>query len=129
MHAQQARDYYTNSYGKARGLINGVRRNAKNHSVKCSLTFEWIKEKIDAGCCEISGIKFELSLPERGIRRNPYGPSIDRKVAGSDYTPDNCRVILLALNIAINEWGEDVYCDIADKFLGHRAIQREKHAA
>jgi hypothetical protein len=80
------------------------------------------------GICKVLNCG-EQPLIARGLckrhyqRLNPYSPSIDRKIAGGDYSPANCRMILIALNIGINHWGEEVYRLIAKSYLRQR---REK---
>lgn len=86
-------------------LYQSVNSRAKKEGVPCDITPEWIEEKLHQGVCEISGIEFELAKPPGTNVRVPNSPSIDRIVAGGSYTQDNCRLVLLCLNIAINDWG------------------------
>lgn len=67
------------------------------------------------GCCELTGLKFEFDQ-KPGWKRHPLGPSIDRIDPERGYEVDNCRLICLALNIAINEWGESVYRQVAEAY-------------
>lgn len=67
------------------------------------LSTEWIAQRIRAGKCELTGVPFVLE------RNSPYMPSIDRIDSSKCYTPDNCRVILLILNLAKRDWPEDVF--------------------
>lgn len=77
-----------------------------------------LKAMIDRcdGRCELTGILFSLQTYGDTLRR-PFAPSIDRIDNTQPYSGQNCRLILLALNIAINEWGETVFRDIAFNFL------------
>lgn len=70
--------------------------------MECSLTIEWIKGKLLAGVCEVTGIAFEF---ERN--GNPFFPSIDRIDSSKGYTPDNCRVVLWIINTAKHTLAED----------------------
>lgn len=57
------------------------------------------------GRCELSGV--ELHRPPTGKRsRDPLNISIDRRDCALGYTLANTRVITLALNVAMNHWGE-----------------------
>jgi hypothetical protein len=58
-----------------------------------SLNWRDIQEQIDVGCCEVTGIPFDLTTPKAW-----NAPSLDQIVAGGGYTQENTRVVLYALN-------------------------------
>lgn len=60
------------------------------------------------GRCEVTGIPF-TSDPEYGGSRKPFIPSIDRIDSTKPYELYNCRLVCLAANLAMNEWGERVF--------------------
>jgi hypothetical protein len=64
------------------------------------------------GKCELTGIEFSLQSPRLSQRR-PWAPTLDRKDASAGYTPKNCRLICSAVNIALNDWGEEALLKIA----------------
>lgn len=69
--------------------------------------------------CAVSGLMFDLSYDaERKFAYNPFGISIDRIDAAGGYTRDNIRLVLTAVNFALNEWGHDVYLRIAKAVVG-----------
>ena len=57
--------------------------------------------------CSVTGVPLSLDF-ESHDGRKPYAPSIDRIDNTKGYTEDNCRVVCLAANIAMNTWGEGV---------------------
>lgn len=57
--------------------------------------------------CSVSGIPFSKRFAEAGSR-DPWGPSIDRIENRQGYTLENCRIVCLAANLAMNDWGLDV---------------------
>lgn len=63
----------------------------------------------------MTGLAFQFEPPGDGYF-NPYAPSIDRKT-GRDYTPDNCRVVLTAMNWSMNRWGESVLREIVTAWM------------
>jgi len=67
------------------------------------------------GRCEVSGVPFSLNRGEWG--RAPYTPSLDRIKSKAGYTPENCRIVCCAVNLAMNEWGESVLEKIALNYL------------
>jgi hypothetical protein len=62
---------------------------------------DWLKAKVDAGVCELTGTPFDFS----GRKGNPYAPSLDRIDSSKGYTRDNVRLVCFGLNAAMNVWG------------------------
>jgi hypothetical protein len=105
--------------GRAGILLDRARRRAKEKGwPKPTINVAWVRERLERGACELSGLPFKL---ERGGRTgNPFGPSIDRIDCTKPYTEENCRVIVWALNAAFAEWGEDEFRLIARAWLAKR---------
>jgi hypothetical protein len=104
--------------GRATDLLANAKIRSVSKGLICTLTDEWIIEKL-AGGCELTGFPFDLETGRSVGRFNPYGPSIDRIVAGSNYTPDNCRMVIMAINVGMNAWGEELYAKIAKAYFRH----------
>lgn len=102
---------------RARTLLDSAKRRAKLQGVNCTIDMEWVISRITQRC-ELTGLPFDLEgkVDYFKQRFNPYSPSIDRRAWG-DYSPENCRLILTALNIGINHWGEETYRNIAKAYL------------
>jgi hypothetical protein len=64
--------------------------------------------------CAVSGVPFDTSF---AVQHNPYSPSLDRIDSTKGYEPGNVRFVLFAINVGMNEWGLDVYIDVAKKAL------------
>jgi hypothetical protein len=72
------------------------------------------------GRCAISGIEFSLQrFP--ALVPHPFAPSIDRKLSSAGYTPDNVRMVCVAVNFGMGQWGEEVFMTLA-----RGAVEREK---
>ena len=69
-----------------------------------------------AGHCEVTGIPFDMQYRPSG-RRRPYAPSIDRIRSDGGYTLENVRIVCVAANGAMNEWGEDVLARLARAYV------------
>lgn len=64
------------------------------------------------GKCEVTGIPFnDTSIP--GAARKPFIPSFDRVDCSTHYSRNNCRLVCLSVNIALNQWGDRVFDVIA----------------
>jgi hypothetical protein len=96
-------------------LWRSAKQRAKEKGYEFTLSREWVSEHLAVGSCELTGIPFRKS-DARG-RCGPFHPSIDRIDSSKGYAPDNCRLILWALNMALSEWGEEVYSYVAVKYL------------
>lgn len=92
-----------------------IKKAAKNHQVDFDLTKEWIKERLDGGVCEMSGIAFDMEG-----KRTINSPSVDRIIPGGPYTKDNCRIILWAINRALSNVGEDYMLEIFRKIISKK---------
>lgn len=62
--------------------------------------------------CAVSGIPF-AKRTVLGGKRDPWAPSIDRIESSHGYSFENVRVVCLAANYAMNEWGIDVLLRLA----------------
>lgn len=100
-----------------RQVISSIR--ARSRGAPC-LTYEdfdrlWARA---GGRCELTGIPFSFDKQPHHWKR-PFGPSVDRIDNARGYTPENCRLVCTAVNLALNEFGEDVLRKIAAA-LAHR---------
>jgi|688.fasta_scaffold653274_1 hypothetical protein len=104
----------------ARYLFFESRARAKKRGLDFDLTREWFAEKLRAGACEITGLPFEYG--RHSLRR----PSPDRRDNNCGYTKENCRIILLGLNLLKKDHEEACFreflTDVAD------ALHEQKRA-
>lgn len=94
----------------------------------CSITPDDILAKIRTheDCCALSGIRFQYRRNAKG--RDPLAPSLDRIDSRGGYTVENCRVVLLAVNIGLNEWGDETFQKIC-KAVAKRKLVRPSRSA
>ena len=76
---------------------------ARKRNVVCTLELQTIADKIKAGVCEITGLKFILSEK----KASPWSPSLDRINGAEGYTPENTRVVVWLYNCAKNEFTDE----------------------
>ena len=89
VHKKSRAKHYQSVHGRA-----VVLRHAANQRDECSLSVEWVEQRILAGCA-LSGLPFDLSVPKQ---QSPYAPSIDKINPTEGYTEANSRLILWSLN-------------------------------
>lgn len=99
-------------------LYKKTKSGAKKRGIGFHLTeddFLWMVKNSRAKC-SVSGLKFDTASYVRvdgSFTRRPYAPSIDRIDSHGEYTIDNVRLVCVAVNYAMNFWGEDVLLKIA----------------
>lgn len=112
---------YRDADRRAKSMLWSAKQRAVRDGVQCSLTWEWILGCLTAGSCAVTGLPFDLSK-HPVFKTHPFAPSIDRIAAGGDYSPANCRVVILAVNAAMNEWGEDIFQQVAAAYMQRHPI-------
>jgi hypothetical protein len=109
---EQRKRYAASHKGRATKMWHNAKRRAQISNAKIVVDVNWIMEKLMLGQCELTGLPFDLS-PASDFSSNPYSPSLDKidsKI--KDYTSENTRVVLTAVNKALNEYGEQTMLPI-----------------
>lgn len=72
------------------------------------------------GKCTVTGITFRF---ERwpGSYRRPFAPSLDRRNSRGNYERRNVRLVCVAVNTALSDWGEPVFWEIVKAGNARRA--------
>lgn len=106
-------------------IYRTARRNALKRGIPFDLTTGDFKQMVDEARyqCAITGIIFECG-DAQGQRR-PWFPSIDRIDSSKGYTKENCRLVCVAVNLAMNVWGEDVLNRIVRAIAKRNAAKRK----
>lgn len=91
-----------------RSLHTEAKRNAKRREIPYSLTLQDVRSLVAQanGRCQLTGIAFTEEIVN-GSRTKPYRPTIDRIDNSHGYHPDNVRLVCVAVNAAMREWGRD----------------------
>jgi len=119
--------YWKSIRGRFKELLCSAKGRANNKNIEFNLTYEWILDLYDKqGCvCSLTGIAFDFdNKPKVKRSYNPYSPSLDRIDTSKGYTQDNVRLVLTAINIALNDFGEETYRIIADSYLNFNCTKK-----
>lgn len=93
--------YYMTTRGRASHMLNNARQRSKRLGVTCSLTSDWLQDRLIAGYCEVTEIAFDMTAGDgKGSRKNPFAPSVERKDPTGPYSPENCVMTVWIYNRA-----------------------------
>jgi hypothetical protein len=104
---EQRHKYKSTIRGRATVLIGNAKTRCKKKGIEFQLTLEWVEKHLNRGTCELTGIPFNLKPPNKNATRRPDAPSLDRINKNKNYTEENTRVILWAVNCALSEYGTE----------------------
>jgi hypothetical protein len=82
------------SFRASRLLADARQRKPEN----CTITLDWVRDRIARGYCEVTGIKFDCE--GGGAPARPYAPSLDRTDSSQPYTQENTKVVVWIYNRA-----------------------------
>jgi hypothetical protein len=71
------------------------------------------------GNCAISGLPFSLTRFDGVLVKHPFAPSLDRISSQGGYTADNVRLVCIAVNFGMGQWGEELYLTFARAAVEH----------
>ena len=99
----------------AKTLLKRAKDSAYSREIEFNLSLSHVDHLI-ANCnrrCSISGVELDICSDGR-YTLNPWAPSLDRVDSARGYVEGNCRIVCVAVNIALNQWGIDVLHAIVD---------------
>lgn len=79
-------------------LRRSAKHRAKLRNVDFNLTHEWVRNKIEKGVCEVTGLS--ITLPDGKGANGPtcFSPSLDRITPQEGYTMTNTRLVVFSYN-------------------------------
>lgn len=106
---------------RLRETMRGAMNRARRRGMEFTIDEDWCVSRLmqQGKRCALTGIEF--SVAGKGMRgRDPFCPSLDRIDCRQGYTPENTRIIILAMNIMLSDWGEGIFQTVAQ---GYRKVQ------
>lgn len=99
-----------------RSAVSAARCRAAKKSLPFDLTVDWALDQVQRQNfrCGLTGIPFFHG--DRTKRRHPYAPSLDRIVPANGYTTANVRIVLFAINAMFNDWGHEIFEQVANSY-------------
>lgn len=112
--------------------IKQLYRTAQKNSAIRGIPFDLTNDEFATvwershGKCTVTGLEFDLRKAKVFNQRRPFFPSLDRLDSSIGYTYDNCRFVCIAVNYAMNQWGENVFLKICEAVIGRRYAPHRK---
>lgn len=112
---------YNKKYAESfKGTVSALYSQCKKHAFEKQISFDISKDIIknllkEQTCC-ITKIPFSYNL-FGNKRSNPFRPSIDRIDCTNGYVENNIRVVCVAVNYCLNEFGDVVFKQICEAYL------------
>jgi hypothetical protein len=99
----------------ARRLVGQARSRAARADLSFDLDADYVERLVrsQSGRCAVSGVPFSMTTHRGAFVRHPFGPSIDRVSSAQGYTRDNVRLVCVATNFGLGQWGDEVFLVIA----------------
>ena len=109
--------------------VAGARSRSAARSRACGITAQELASimRRSRGRCEVTGVQFQLHKPDDS-RARPFFHSLDRRDASVGYLPHNCRLVCYGVNLAMSNWGEDVFAQLATGYVVNRYCALGLHA-
>jgi hypothetical protein len=121
-----SRAHYRTVRGRFLTLISASRVRSRKKGLEHDLDINWALAKWEQqkGCCLITGIQLEIDTPLRSSSKdlNPFSPSLDRIRCDGGYTKDNTRIVCVAVNLAMNRFGVEVFHKLLEGYANQRKV-------
>ena len=105
---------------RAAYLVAECRRRCTKHGIPFDLDVQQLQTRINAGKCEVSGYALDVRPLTERYQRRPDSPSLDRINPKKGYVMSNVRVVCLAVNLALSNWGEAVLLPILKAWMAKK---------
>ncbi len=122
--------HYFDDAADRRRWLRKLLASAERRARKIGLPFDlnddtsFLETLWNNGRCAVTGLNFSLQRFPDALVKHPFGPSIDRRLSGGGYTKDNVRLVCVAVNFGMGQWGEEVYLKLA-----RAAVENETKAS
>jgi hypothetical protein len=118
---------YNNSpRGRLIMLMNDSQKRSKEKEFDLNIDFLLNLYNKQSGKCILTDIEFSFEKPKK-FRVDPFGVSIDKINPKLSYTQNNVRLVCVAVNFALNEFGDDIFKKISEAYIKKLSNNVEKN--
>lgn len=109
--------------GRIRGRMYDLFASARDRAKKKGVPFELTRDYLldlwceQQGDCALTGITMRFDVGNGDSRFMPFNISLDRIVPSRGYVVGNVRLVCVAANLALNEFGEDVFRQVCEGYM------------
>ena len=105
--------------GKLKQLLCSAIHRARKHNLPYELNYEWLCDvhERQGDKCALTHLPFTY-ITKGDRSQMPFSPSLDRINPKLGYTKENTRLVCTAINVALNQHGEDIFSQVAMAYLG-----------
>jgi hypothetical protein len=98
-----------------RSMVSRSRQRARAAGIGHTLADEYARVLFDRqkGLCAVTGLGFSLDVFPNVLVKHPFAPSLDRTLSSGGYDPENVRLVCIAVNFGMGEWGQELYLTFA----------------
>ena len=97
-----------------------AKANARRKGLVFDLTPEFVETIWNDGLCAVTGVQFNLKEYPNAFVTHPFAPSIDRMLSAGGYTRDNVRLVCVAVNFGLGQYGDEVFLKLAEGAVEHQ---------
>jgi hypothetical protein len=103
-------------------VYSRARRRANAKGWPCDLDRYFVSELFHRqnGRCAVTGYGFTFEPYLDALVKFPYSPSIDRIDPAGGYTKNNVRLVCVAVNFGMGQWGDKVFHTLAQAAVSYR---------
>ena len=114
-HQKWDNKYREGEHGIINFLYSKAKKRSQEYGIQFDISREFISKLLKPKRCSVTNIPIICELSCGG--KNPFRPSLDRIDNSRGYTEDNTRVVCVAVNYCLNEFGMLVFNKICQSYL------------
>ena len=112
---------------RAYRIYDSARRRSKSKNIDFAIELADIKERLENGHCEVSGIPFFIGNTNESFKIHPFSPSLDRIDNSKGYLPDNIKLVCFIYNVGKNRYELDIFNKFVYYYYNHNHLDKTNY--